>query len=507
MNILIVEDEIRIREGIENLLGKLREDLHIVGEAENGKQGLEWLRSQQIDIVITDIKMPEMDGLEMLTAMTEEGIRTKAIVLSAYSEFEYARKAMKLGVTEYLLKPISYNDFAQAIDNVSMQVIRDRQEKPAEIGTLEQIARSLLDGSLELSTDVINYLEHNYQIKKDQEFIIECVYLGNAFKQKLEKTKAYFQHAFSTYMKLSYCAVEEAHKNSIVYIFYHYQNGHDLERWMQYQILKPSSECLAVGWTVVNGLEKWKEGLNTLYTYLDWNISLNQEIMISYPKITHVQTASCIYPNYLETKGKAAVCASDWDTVYSVMEEFHQVFRDGKVYVPKEIKECYVRFLWALLGIAKELGYMEHKQLDQQKLLSMIMSAKLRSELTEASASLLEIISRQEDQEDTVHLTVKRMKSLIHEFYRNGITLDEIGEKLNMTPEYLGTLFHKEMGTTFSTYMKQYRIGKAKELLCSTSLKLYEIAEQVGYSDAKYFSKVFKEVTGQLPGEYRKTYK
>ena len=142
-----------------------------------------------------------------------------------------------------------------------------------------------------------------------------------------------------------------------------------------------------------------------------------------------------------------------------------------------------------------------------QKLLSMIMSAKLRSELTEASASLLEIISRQEDQEDTVHLTVKRMKSLIHEFYRNGITLDEIGEKLNMTPEYLGTLFHKEMGTTFSTYMKQYRIGKAKELLCSTSLKLYEIAEQVGYSDAKYFSKVFKEVTGQLPGEYRKTYK
>ena len=114
-----------------------------------------------------------------------------------YSEFEYARKAMKLGVTEYLLKPISYNDFAQAIDNVSMQVIRDRQEKPAEIGTLEQIARSLLDGSLELSTDVINYLEHNYQIKKDQEFIIECVYLGNEFKQKLEKTKAYFDEIWS----------------------------------------------------------------------------------------------------------------------------------------------------------------------------------------------------------------------------------------------------------------------------------------------------------------------
>jgi two-component system response regulator YesN len=85
--------------------------------------------------------------------------------------------------------------------------------------------------------------------------------------------------------------------------------------------------------------------------------------------------------------------------------------------------------------------------------------------------------------------------------------LDEIGVKLNLTPEYLGTLFHKEIGMTFSNYMKNYRIGKARELLCGTQLKLYEIAQQVGYADPKYFSKVFKEVTGQLPGEYRKTYK
>jgi two-component system response regulator YesN len=104
-------------------------------------------------------------------------------------------------------------------------------------------------------------------------------------------------------------------------------------------------------------------------------------------------------------------------------------------------------------------------------------------------------------------LTVKRVSSLIHEFYRNGITLEEIGYKLNMTPEYLGTLFHREMGITFSAYMKNCRISKAKELLCSTQLKLYEISERVGYTDSKYFSKVFREITGQLPNEYRRSYK
>ena len=82
--------------------------------------------------------------------------------------------------------------------------------------------------------------------------------------------------------------------------------------------------------------------------------------------------------------------------------------------------------------------------------------------------------------------------------------MDEIAEKLKVTPEYLGSQFHKEVGITFSAYIKEYRIQKAKKLLIGTELKLYEIAEKVGYSTPKYLSKIFKEVTGQLPADYRK---
>ena len=87
-----------------------------------------------------------------------------------------------------------------------------------------------------------------------------------------------------------------------------------------------------------------------------------------------------------------------------------------------------------------------------------------------------------------------------------GKTLDEISRRLRVTPEYLGTLFHREVGTSFSTYIRNVRIDKAKELLCGTQLKLYQIAEETGYSDPKYFSKVFREVTGFTPAEYRKNY-
>ena len=87
-----------------------------------------------------------------------------------------------------------------------------------------------------------------------------------------------------------------------------------------------------------------------------------------------------------------------------------------------------------------------------------------------------------------MRLVIRRTKSLIHEFYARGITLDEIAEKLNVTPEYLGSQFHKEVGVTFSTYMKEYRIQKAKKLLIGTNLKLYEVAEQVGYACLLYTS-------------------
>ena len=104
-------------------------------------------------------------------------------------------------------------------------------------------------------------------------------------------------------------------------------------------------------------------------------------------------------------------------------------------------------------------------------------------------------------------LTVKRVKSMIHEYYQSGITLEEIAQKLDVTPEYLSSLFHRSVGQTFTNYMKDYRIGKAKELLIGTPMKLFEIAQAVGYTDGKYFSKVFKEREGCLPAQYRRMHK
>lgn len=504
MKILIAEDEIRIREGLESLLGKFH-DLELVGAVQDGEEGLEAIKRLTPDIVITDVRMPNMDGLEMLKQAAAEGIKIKAIVLSAYSEFEYARQAIKLGVTEYLLKPVSVHEFSNAIENIRREIEEEQQRNPSQLGTLEHILQAILNNQLEINEEVLAYLKNNYQIEEQQAYVILCVYIGSDYENNLEMNRKYFQQTLS-YYDTSYAVIESEYHKSLIIIMYRYQNANDLERWLQRQILGYSEQKLAVGWFEVSGISNLKAGFDLLYPYMDWNISLNKRILISYPKIKNVQTASCIYPMDIETKVRVLMC-NDYNAegIKELVNKFHETFQDGQIYLPKEIKECYVRFLWAVIGLAKEMGYLKSDDVEQQAVLNMIMNAKIREELLSATSMVFSAI-KTESEENISHLTVRKMKGLIKEYYRS-ITLEEIGTKLNVTPEYLGTLFRREVGVSFSNYIKKYRINKAKELLCGTEMKLYQIAEEVGYTDSKYFSKVFKEITGQLPTEYRKIYK
>ena len=182
MRILIVEDEIRISEGIEKLLHKIDSEYEIAGIAADGLEGLQMCRQLNPDLIITDVQMPEMDGLKMLEAVYAEGFAAKAIVISAYSEFEYARGAMKLGVTEYLLKPVNLSEFTNALENIKRQIMEDNRKKPDKVGTLDQIMRELIGGRLLVDEDTKSYLFNNYTVSDRQQFILIVAYLGDRYE-------------------------------------------------------------------------------------------------------------------------------------------------------------------------------------------------------------------------------------------------------------------------------------------------------------------------------------
>lgn len=505
MKIVIVEDEIRIREGIVNLLKKLGDEYEVIGDAKDGAEGLKLCLDKQPDIIITDIRMPEMDGLEMLTKVYENGLKVKAIVLSAYTEFEYARSAMKLGVTEYLLKPISLMDFSNALDNVKLQIQEEKLKKPSKIGSLDQMIRDVFYEAIELDDEIKEYLENTYSVYSDRSVWLVCAYLGNLYED-LEKYKRILGNIFAGCENSKFIMLDSPYRRSLIFATFEYEDAKELERWLQYRILQHDADGIVFGCVESVNISAMKSTFENLYKYMEWNISFEKEILISYPKITQIQTVICTYPMDAEAQLKQALCTGEKEKVLSVVDKFHNSFNDGRIYEPRQIKDCYVRFLWFAMEVAKDLGSINEKDLDRQELLKRIMNANTKSELKSLSLEVAQgILAGKKITEEVSDLTVKRAQSIIHEYYNTGITLDEIASKLNITPEYLGTKFRNETGVTFSTYMKDYRMAKAKELLLGTNLKLYEIADRVGYNDPKYFSRVFKEATGMLPAEFRKS--
>jgi len=158
MKVVVVEDEILIREGICQLLGKMFPDIEIAGSAENGRGGLACILEADPDIVITDIRMPVMGGLEMIAEMQEKGYYPKVIVLTAYSEFSYAQKAVKLGVNDYLVKPIVIQEFSQTMKKVIHLRKQEQKRMPESMGSLNNVLSGILHGTAILDESMENYL-------------------------------------------------------------------------------------------------------------------------------------------------------------------------------------------------------------------------------------------------------------------------------------------------------------------------------------------------------------
>jgi two-component system response regulator YesN len=509
MKIVIVEDEIRIREGVTRLLRKISPDYEIVGEAENGETGLALIEETHPDLIITDIKMPKMDGLEMLSILHEHKYHAMVIVLSAYSEFTYAQQAIKLGISEYLLKPIALESFSKSIRNIEAQIAHDRlllTENPQQLRSLDNILYGILYSSLPIDNELKEFLRTTYGMDSEGSYGLIDMYLGAAYAEKKDRLLSLVKRLLHDTDYIYHLLALPQSKDFLILISMAHRQ--EIERHFRDvltpQVRQAAGDSVVFGWIIFNGLARMKESVGTIRRYLDWNIVKEHEI-ITYPEVAHIQPASLSYPIEMEKQAKTIVCTFSYGELNDVFCLFMNHLR-GNTYSPAEIKETVVRFLWAIITILKEIDYEAYGRIEQQALLERIMSAVTWTELTEAINLLPEILSVRE-KEQHLSLQVRRAKSIIYECYQKGITLDEIAEQLGITPEYLSTQFHKEVGLTFNTFIKNHRMKKAKELLIGTDKKLYEIAAAVGYTDPKYFSRVFREATGQLPAQFRKVHK
>ena len=504
MRVVIVEDNAIYREELINCLNQEAQTVEIVGITDNGAEGLAVIKRVRPDVVFTDIRMPEMDGFEMIEAIRRENIFCKIVVVSSCPEFVYAKRAMQLGVSDYLLKPVKLPEIRPVLRRLEEELKdRDRWE---HLLNLEYIFLNAITGQIREDEQMETLVKKRYGIDIHERIAVLGIGMGSNY----DEYKEYVSRMLKELQKYNegFCVypMELYGRHSFVALIYHMKNEIAVYRYLEQNIIpilgREVRGRLVCSWAVSDGFRNMHETIQKLDRIAEWNLILEKGTLICEEKILKIKLHPFKYPVELEREAKEALAARDLKRFKDIFKRYRAYCRELQC-TPQEAKEGCIRIALVLIQMASEEGAVE-AQLKGQRFLRGISRANGWTDIEEKVESFFKYLTVKEGTGEAISLLIQKALEYIREYYEQGITLEEIAERLHVTEEYLSGQFRKETGRTFTETIRKYRIENVKKLLTTTTYKLNQIAELVGYSDPKYMSRVFKEETGILPLEYRK---
>ena len=493
MNIVIVEDEIKIRNGLSRLLSSYGEH-EVIAKAKNGREGLETIESLHPDLVFTDIKMPEMDGLQMLEEIKNRQIKCHSVILTGYAEFDYAKRAITCGADDYLLKPITVDAVDGVLKSISAKISAEATRIDADPASY---IRAIVSGALENNDENIGKAERIFELSKGYEL---CFLRGYSTSGCFDKTTV--MEKFKEYKGLY---VSEDNKD--LFMLYDkstskYSSDEEIVAMLNRRI--DVVDCLKDSvWYVasLSGLKDLKDiALKSDKKFL-FGEMLDTRIVIE--GSTDIVYTDYKYSKDTEKEIEKILVNNDEEGWQKWSEGFAKGFI-GKAYDPYSVRIAYQTLAGFILQLAIKIWPDKGRQLRELDTVEKISRAKLLSEIKGCLDEAAAVVFAGEATRDDIHnYTILKAIAYIRENYANKISQEEVANYLSITPEYLSTLFHREMNKNFSAFVNEFRVSHAKRLLTGSNLKIYEIAEQVGFTDTKYFNRVFKDIEGVSPKEFR----
>lgn len=535
IKIFLVEDEIAIRKGIKNSIDWEKEGYEFVGEAGDGELAYPMILKTKPDILITDIKMPFMDGLQLSKLVRKELPATKILILSGYDEFEYAKEAIKLQVAEYLLKPISSAKLLDVLAQVK-EVIRQEQEEKELIKKYREDMKEnrelekerFLNQIITQNLSLAQILETGESLGMDLSAPLYNILLlkitENGGKQE---TYAEIESALDT---LS--GVFSFRRGVDEWIFLLIaDDAEKMERRIEScrktvrQITEKTDPPVEYFGALGNPVERLREIKNSLkeaekkfaFQYLKkWNQILeipvrdvgssenpqtekneNEELLISSVQVDKLNHK--IIENFIHTGLRREVSNFVDDYFMSLGEKSVQslMFRQ---YVAMDFYLAAVAFLERLGFSSKELVERCGDLKEMEQVIQTIEQTKeYIKKVLDATLECRESVSRKRYSD----LLKEAVSYIEHHYEEEDISLNQVAASVNISPSHFSTIFSKEMGETFIEYLTNVRMERAKQLLRSSTMKTAEIAYAVGYKDAHYFSYLFKKVQKCTPREFR----
>ena len=511
MKLLIVEDEQATREGLKSIIDWEELGIHEIRTAANGQRGLTEARRYRPDIVLTDIRMPMMDGIHMAEEIMELFPQCCIIFLSAYAEISYYREAMRLKVVSYVEKPVTPDN----LKKVMRQAVEERQsqlsvwmlKKQQTWRKLSELAQRILGG--EDSKELVKEFEQF--CKEKSRFIYPyvtamVVQIGRSMmeehlEQKLaqdleEMAQAMQMWVVCTGMEKKYAVLLWFGKNQSV------SQGNWQIIWSKIKdILKPEQRIdITVGETV-SGIERARVSYGTAINLLQKSFYEEYGTLVIWEGPWSLHGGR----RYSAEKEKVLEAIDEMDRKRMAAEEeaLYQSLQTNRDAAPDYVKDLYAEFFFAMRRMREQHGGLGEEEWSRQDWGIQTENRNLSSlhglykELTEQ----LFFFREQEKKEQSVILLTK---NYIRENYQNPyLSLQDISNYVHLSNSHICMLFKKETGITINQYMTEIRMEKAKKMLKDGRYSVSVISEMAGYKDSSYFGKAFRKNFGLTPLEYR----
>ncbi|MGM0903978.1 MAG: response regulator transcription factor [Bacillota bacterium] len=524
IKVLIADDEIQIRKGLRLKVDWDKEGFEIVEEASNGKEALEIIKNKDIDLVITDMRMPIMDGVELAKRCHIEFPHVKIIVLSGYSDFDYVRNSLKQGVRDYLLKPVAPDELEEAIRKIRDE-IKDEMAKKAELVRMNQLANLHLQ---EMQEQYILYLVKEERLQPNivkerlQQLQLEELLNENAKVQfitveireaadpiKLEELMLPFQMVCREIVqeqKGTYLFKDPSYTKMIQFLQIIESDTQtstrtsQLVKRIQQSINKYLKLDTVIGiGNVVNGLTEYRSGyISSLFAWSHSLLGAKSQVIDQTIPREEVFNFSPDIEKRLTNAIENADLLVFKENVYSILGGV-----ENQSVLSFSFSANHILFL--LGSLAKKYG-IETSNIQnaiwncQQNIWKLNSQYEVKENLILLAELIIERVRQTRFSNKAI---IESVRSYVDLHYASEISLTTLSNLFHINSAHLSETFKHHVGKNFSDYLVHLRMEKATELLKDHQLKIIDIANLVGFSSSGYFSTVFKKHYGQTPVEFR----
>lgn len=524
LKVMLVDDEPFILQGLQILIDWNKEGYEIVAALSNGKEALEYLKENEVDLIISDIQMPVMTGLDLLEKIqTEKLSSARFAILTGYDDFSYAQKAIRNNCMDYILKPVQKKDILELVRNVS-NLDKEEREKIDNQQKLEDayLARNviaLIKGKYDDNN--LEYVEKHMQLSGKVRYAdIEVISNKEELEEDDSDKRANQRQLYATCKKV---VMDNA--NHFIFDVSYDENSYDVgfiycdnmatrndmtdyeyfekfTKKIENVLLKPVRVTCGKKVNDISGVAK----------------SYSSCCMLNSIKGFHSQKSVYIYEEEVQIEQKSAfLCKKSIDECIAAIE------KNEKDQIEKSVETLYAEMysdsdgsnlanlninylLFQLIHLATE----QDDNVNQEEVVQYISENSFEDTLSRGSLQHMKNFSLEyADYLMSLRKNVSRgilsnIEKEIAEHYAENISLRNLGEKYYMNSSYLGQVFRKKYNMSFKDYLTNIRINEAAKQLIMTEKKINQISEEVGYMDCDYFIRKFIEIKGCTPSKYRK---